>query len=116
MATKTNITPAQICEHREIRKQSGMAGCITGRAEPELDFFSYRDVQIWNQDTQGRLNGDPGFNKMDPYCFCFDCRGSFDSDGVIDAELVNSGHLRACFVYASLLPQHIEVTPQSWRG
>ena len=97
------ITPSQIVQHRNIRKQSGMVGCITGRPAPELDFYGYRDVQIWNLDAQGRLNGDPNFNRMDPHCFCFDCRGSFDSDGLVDAELVNSGHERACFVYSSLL-------------
>lgn len=104
MATTMTITPTQVREHRELRKRSGMVGCITGRPEPEMDFFGYRDVQIWYRDASGRLNGDPGFNRMDPYCFCFDCRDSFDRDGTIDAELVNSGHQRAFFVYSSLLP------------
>jgi hypothetical protein len=107
MATKT-ITPSEILNHRKMRKQSGMAGCITGRPQPTMDFFGFRDIMIWNMDAEGRLNGDPGFNRMDPRCFCFDCRESFDSDGTVDAELVNTGHVRACFVYASLLSKRTE--------
>lgn len=93
-----------------------MAGCITGRPEPELDFFGYKDVQIWNLDAQGRLNGDPGFDYMDPHCFCFDCRGAFDPKATVDAELVNRGHVRACFVYASLLPKVPEAPQQPNTG
>jgi hypothetical protein len=97
------ITPEQIIAHRELRKNCGMAGCITGRPAPAMDFFGYRDVQIWNVDANGRMNGDPGFDRKNPHCFCFDCRGAFDPRAEVDAELVNSGHERACQVYASLL-------------
>ena len=90
-----------------------MVGCITGRPVPEMDLYGYRDVQIWNVDVNGRLNGDPGFNRKDPLCFCFDCRGCFDEDGTVDAELVNSGHKRASFVYASLLHNSVPVTNPS---
>jgi hypothetical protein len=102
MATR-EITPEQILMQRELRKQSGMAGCVTGRPAPSMDFFGYRDVQIWNTDAHGRLNGDPGFDRKNPRCFCFDCRGAFDPQAEVDTELVNSGHERACEVYASLL-------------
>ena len=105
-----NITPSQIVEHRAQRKRCGLVGCISGRPKPEMDFFGYKDVQIWFRDASGRLNGDPEFNRRDPYCFCFDCRGSFDPEGTLDAELVNEGHERACEVYASLLPKKPVVT------
>jgi hypothetical protein len=82
----------EILQHRESRKDAGMVGCITGKPTPEMDFFGYRDVQSWRP-------ADP----MNPHCFCFDCRGLWDSDAAIDAELVNSGHWWACDVYASLL-------------
>ena len=62
---------------------------------------------VWS-DAQGRLNGDPGFNRKDPYCFCFDCRGAFDPKGEVDAELVNSGHERACNTYNQLLVKPAE--------
>lgn len=100
-----NVTTSQILEHRTTRKCCGLVGCITGRPAPEMDFFGYRDVQIWFRDAAGHLNGDPGFNRRDPYCFCFDCRGAFDPQGALDAELVNEGHERACETYASLLQQ-----------
>ncbi len=106
MATSKNtmqITPEQIINHRELRKKAGMAGCVTGRPVPALDFFGYRDVQIWNVDANGRMNGDPGFDRKNPRCFCFDCRGAFDPRAEVDTELVNSGNERACDVYASLL-------------
>jgi hypothetical protein len=106
MATSKNtvqITPEQIIAHRELRKKAGMVGCVTGRPVPEMDFFGYRDVQVWNVDANGRMNGDPGFDRKNPHCFCFDCRGAFDPRAEVDAELVNSGNERACHVYASLL-------------
>lgn len=97
------ITPEQILTHRKNRKDAGMIGCITGKPIPPLNFFGFKDVQIWNMDAQGRINGDPDFDRRDPHCFCFDCRGAFDGKGIIDAELVNEGHERACHVYESLL-------------
>ena len=108
----TAITPAQIIAHRDARKASGMAGCITGRPKPtrEIDFFGFRDIQIWNQDANGRFNGDPGFDRKNPGCFCFDCRSAFDTSGIIDAELVNEGHARACAVYANLLGTNTTTT------
>jgi hypothetical protein len=89
-----------------------MVGCITGRPAPELDFFGYRDVQIWNRDANGRLNGDEGFDRKNPYCFCFDHRSAFDPRAEVDTELVNSGHARACEVYASLLQKPKESSPE----
>ena len=91
------ITPAHIVKHRQLLKQSGMVGCVTGRPESEMG----SGVQIWYRDASGRLNGD----RMNPYCFCFDCRCTFDRDGSIDAKLVNSGNAQACYVYAPLLSQ-----------
>ena len=101
------VSPSQIVDHRESRKASGLVGCITGRPVPEFDFFGYRDVQIWNIDASGRLNGDEGFNPRDPGCFCFDCRGAFDPRGEVDAELVNEGHARATEVYQSVINQAV---------
>lgn len=92
----------EILLHRKNRKDAGMAGCITGRPTPELDFFGFRDVQIWHMDASGRLICDGG-DRMDPYCLCFDCRDAFDPKAEIDTQLVNQGHERACYVYASLL-------------
>jgi hypothetical protein len=69
-----------------------------------MDFFGYRDVQIWNVDANGHMNGNPGFDRKNPRCFCFDCRGAFDPKGEVDAEIVNAGHERAREVYISLLP------------
>lgn len=97
------VSPSQILSHRESRKNAGLVGCITGRPEPEMDFFSFRDVQIWNRDASGRLNGDEGFNPRDPWCFCFDCRDTFDPHGTTDAELVNEGHSRATEVYQTVI-------------
>ena len=101
MATTMAITPSEILQQRASRKAAGLVGCITGRPAPALDFYGFRDVQIWYRDAEGRLNGDPGFNYKDPYCFCFDCRGAFDPKGTVDAELVNEGHERAVFTYRS---------------
>lgn len=101
MATSKTITPSEILQQRASRKAAGLVGCITGRPVPALDFFGYRDVQIWFVDSAGRLNGDPKFNRRDPGCFCFDCRGAFDPNGILDAELVNEGHERAVFTYRS---------------
>lgn len=102
-----SVTAQQILNHRQGRKASGMMGCMTGKPVPPPNFFGFKDVQIWRTDSQGRLPGDEGFNPRDPGCFCFDCRGSFDKDGILDAELVNEGHPRACDVYASLINHHI---------
>lgn len=99
-----NISSAQILADRENRKNSGLIGCITGRPVPEFDFFGYRDVQIWFRDANGNLNGDPGFDRKNPMCFCFDCRGAFDPKGEVDAELVNAGHQNAMYTYRSLFP------------
>ena len=99
-----SITPQQIIDHRQSRKDTGMVGCISGRPAPKLDFFGYKDVQIWNRDASGRLNGQEGFNRMDPFCFCFDCRSAFDPHAEVDTELVNTGHKQARWTYASLLP------------
>lgn len=107
-----SISPIQIVKHRALRKAAGLTGCISGRPVPEMDFFGYKDVQIWFRDASGRLNGDADFNRRDPYCFCFDCRDAFDPEGTLDAELVNEGHKRARIIYASLLQEPVaEVLP-----
>jgi hypothetical protein len=114
MATSKNtimITPEQILAHRESRMKSGMVGCVTGRPVPAPDFFGYRDVQIWNMDANGRMNGDPGFDRKNPRCFCFDCRGAFDPKGEVDAEIVNAGHERAREVYMALLVNPVPSPP-----
>jgi hypothetical protein len=109
------ITPQQILEDRAARKASGLAGCITGHPAPDLsyprDFFGFRDVQIWNMDWNGRMNGDPNFNRRDPCCFCFDHREAFDPTGEIDASLVNERHNRAAYAYRNLLPNEPVVDP-----
>ncbi len=111
----SQITPQQIIEDRANRKASGMVGCMTGRPAPDLsyprDFFGFRDVQIWNMDWNGRMNGDPNFNRRDPCCFCFDHRDAFDPTGEIDASLVNERHNRAAYAYRNLLPNEQVVDP-----
>jgi hypothetical protein len=99
-----NISSEQIIADRENRKNAGLTGCITGRPTPDHDFFGYRDVQIWFRDANGNLNGDPSFDRKNPSCFCFDCRGAFDPKGEVDAELVNAGHQNAMYAYRNLLP------------
>ncbi len=111
MSSTLSITPQNIIDHRAARKAAGMVGCISGRPVPEMDFFGYKDVQIWNIDASGRLNGHPEFNRRDPWCFCFDCRGAFDPRGIVDAEIVNEGHVRAREVYATLLPVDMRPAP-----
>ncbi len=114
MSTVT-ITPQQILDDRAHRKNAGLTGCITGSPVPELsyprDFFGYRDVQIWFRDANGNLNGDPGFDRKNPMCFCFDCRGAFDPRGEVDAELVNQGHTNALYTYRSLFPDLVVSNP-----
>jgi hypothetical protein len=98
-----NITAQQILDNRKARKDAGLVGCISGRPVPALDFFGYRDVQIWFYDANGKLNGDPGFDRKNPMCFCFDCRSAFDPDGTVDLELVLNGHGKACATYTNIL-------------
>lgn len=104
-----SITSQDILNDRAARKAAGDTGCITGKPTPEINLFGFRDVQIWYMDANGRMNGDPGFDRMNPLCFCFDCRGAFDKDGIIDAELVNNGHEGARHVYHNLLGQPAQV-------
>lgn len=99
-----NITAQHILDNRKARKDAGLVGCISGRPVPALDFFGYRDVQIWFYDANGKLNGDPGFDRKNPMCFCFDCRSAFDPDATVDLELVLNGHAKACATYTSILP------------
>lgn len=98
-----SITTQDILNDRAARKAAGDTGCITGKPTPQISLFGFRDVQIWNMDANGRMNGDPGFDRMNPMCFCFDCRGAFDKDGIVDAELVNNGHENAMSMYHNLL-------------
>ncbi len=101
-----NITSQQIIDNRASRKAAGLVGCISGRPEPQLDFFGYKDVQIWYVDANGHMNGDPGFDRMNPGCFCFDCRSAFDPKAEVDLQLILDGHPRALSTYAQLLPAH----------
>lgn len=98
------ITPQQILDNRAARKAAGLAGCMTGKPVPEIDFFGFNDVQIWNMDATGRMPGHEGFDHKNPYCFCFDHRDAFDPKGTVDAELVNAGHKAARYTYRSLFP------------
>jgi hypothetical protein len=107
ISIKMPVTSQQILTHRQGRKAAGLMGCITGKPIPPIDFFGFKDVQIWRTDSKGCLPGDPDFNPRDPGCFCFDCRNTFDKEGVLDAELVNEGHPRACEIYASLIKPNI---------
>lgn len=107
------ITPQQILDDRASRKASGLIGCITGRPVPALDFFGFRDVQIWNMDAQGRMNGDPNFNRRDPFCFCFDHRNAFDPSGEMDASLVNEHHPLARYTYRTLFPDEVIQNPHN---
>ena len=89
-----NLTAQQIQDHRAARKASGLAGCVTGRPVPPMDFFGYKDVQSWGP-------ADP----MKPHCFCFDCRDLWDNDASIDLQLLKEGHKMALWTYAELLPE-----------
>lgn len=109
MATMTvnkmtkQVSPMEILENRKARKAAGMIGCLGRKNAVEFHLYGYRDVQCWNVDTNGRFPGDEGYDYTNPRCFCFDCRNSFDKEGKIDAELVNAGNVRACFVYGNLI-------------
>jgi hypothetical protein len=107
------VTPMEILENRKARKEAGMVGCLSRKPTVEYDFTGYRDVQCWNIDTKGRFPDQQGYDYTSPNCFCFDCRGSFDSKGLTDAELVNAGIPRACFVYASLLDKQAVAEPEA---
>jgi len=108
-----NITSQQIIDNRAFRKAAGLVGCISGRPEPQLDFFGYKDVQIWYVDANGHMNGDPGFDRMNPGCFCFDCRSAFDPKAEVDLQLILDGHERARSTYAQLLPAHALPPPET---
>lgn len=87
------VTPMEILQHRSARKAAGMVGCEPPPpTEFRIVFNGFSDIWTWRP-------ADP----MDPHCLCFDCRGIWDRDGTIDAQLVNNGHKYACEVYASLL-------------
>ena len=86
MAT-LSISPSDILAHRSRRKQAGLVGCKDGSDMPlsSLSGMSWRPA-------------DP----MNPSCFCFDCRDTWDADGLIDLHLLQNGHERAVDTYASL--------------
>jgi hypothetical protein len=85
------ITAIQIKEHRAGRKASGLMGCIDGVS----------DIPLTSLKGMSWKPADP----KNPDCFCHDCRTTWDPEGSIDLELINEGHERACYVYASLLPK-----------
>ncbi len=101
-ATYKQVTPMEILANRKARKDAGMVGCIGRKPVTGMDFYGYRDVQCWNIDVKGRFPDQEGYDYTNPNCFCFDCRGAFDSSGTIDAELVNAKNPRALFVYGIL--------------
>lgn len=103
MNAKTTVTAQQIVSHRATRKATGMMGCLLSGVE-DAPLMSLRGI-CWRVDAKGRFAGNPDFDPKDPGCFCFDCRGMFDPDGTVDAELVNDRHPRAWWVYEDLLPQ-----------
>ena len=105
MSSTLSITPQHIIDNRTARKDAGLVGCISGRPAPSIDLFGYGDVQIWNRDANGNLNGDPGFDRMNPMCFCFDCRSAFDPDAEVDFELIQKGHKQALWTYEAILPR-----------
>ncbi len=112
MSSTITITSQDILNDRAARKAAGLVGCLTTKPSPEeINFFGFRDVQIWNMDAQGRLNGDPEFDRMNPHCFCYDCRGAFDGRGEVDAQLVNSGHSRALDAYRNIVPPSSDAVP-----
>lgn len=86
--TNNSVTVSDILKHRALRKRLGMVGCKDGR---DMPLSSLRGIS-WRP-------SDP----KNPSCFCTDCRDTWDADGVIDAELVNEGHKRACWTYEALL-------------
>ena len=102
MSSTLSITPQQIIDHRAARKAAGLAGCISGRPVPEMDFFGYRDVQSWRP-------ADP----MNPHCFCFDCRDLWDNDATIDLQLITDGNMWARETYAQLLPMDARPTARA---
>lgn len=95
------ITTQQILAHRAAQKAAGLAGCITGCPVPEMRLFGYSDVQSWRP-------ADP----MKPHCFCFDCRGLWDTDASIDLQLLQQAHVGATRAYAELLPQEAPISVQ----
>jgi len=107
-----NITSQHIIDNRNARKAAGLVGCISGRPEPALDFFGYKDVQMWNVDANGRMNGDPEFDRKNPGCFCFDHRSAFDPQAEVDLQLILDGHTEARRTYASLLPTELVPPPR----
>jgi hypothetical protein len=96
MSSTLNVTPEQIKAHRSSRKASGLAGCITGRPLPPLDFYGFKDVQSWRP-------ADP----MQPHCFCFDCRDLWDNDASIDLQLLKDGNKMAIWAYEDLVPKEL---------
>jgi len=96
MSSTINVTSEQIKAHRASRKESGSAGCITGRPLPPLDFYGFKDVQSWRP-------ADP----MQPHCFCFDCRDLWDNDASVDVQLLKDGNNMAIWTYEDLVPKEL---------
>jgi hypothetical protein len=95
------VSPMEILENRRARKEAGLVGCMSRKSGVSFDPYGYRDVMCWNIDINGKFPDQEGYDYTNPNCFCFDCRDAFDSEGITDAELVNAGNTRACFVYGS---------------
>ena len=83
-----SISTADILAHRAGRKAAGLVGCKDGSDAPlnSLSGISWRPA-------------DP----MNPDCFCFDCRETWDADAFIDLHLLENGHDGALHTYASLV-------------
>jgi hypothetical protein len=84
-----SISTSDILAHRAGRQAAGLLGCKDGS---DMPLGSLRGIS-WRP-------ADP----LDPHCFCFDCRGTWDADGTIDLQLLEKGHMGAVDTYASLLP------------
>lgn len=81
----TTITAEQILNHRTWSLAA---------AEPQCEWYGI---------TTFANASFPQITPDDPPCFCATCRNLYDSSGEIDAELVNTGQVKARKAYASLL-------------
>ncbi len=98
----TTVTPQQILNHRTWSLAANERQCDWGDVTT-LAGASYRPI-----------------NPSNPPCFCATCRNLYDETGDGDARLVNTGHVGARKVYASLLlppsPPSSEITRTEENG